>query len=81
MLACVHMCSWAWGGGNAKGKIDEIVEEGKAEVTSNKACIHESMCHTGNNVTPDTSQGNTVTRKAREGDPAVKISGNKVLFL
>ena len=35
----VRACSWAWGGGNAKGKIDEIVEEGKAEVTSNKVQI------------------------------------------
>ncbi|KAI0690371.1 hypothetical protein BC835DRAFT_1365040 [Cytidiella melzeri] len=49
--------SWAWGGGNAHGVVDEIVEEGKAEVTSKK--------------------GNTITRKPRDGDPAVKISGNK----
>ncbi|KAI0086040.1 hypothetical protein BDY19DRAFT_375934 [Irpex rosettiformis] len=49
--------SWAWGGGNAHGKVDEIIEEGKAEVTSKK--------------------GNTVSRNAKEGDPAVKISGNK----
>ena len=28
--------SWRWGGGNAEGKVAEIVEEGKAEVTSNK---------------------------------------------
>ncbi|KAJ3534155.1 hypothetical protein NM688_g7178 [Phlebia brevispora] len=46
--------SWKWGGGNASGTVSEVVEEGTAEVTSNK--------------------GNTVTRKAREGDPAVKIS-------
>jgi len=46
--------SWRWGGGEAKGKVAEIVEEGKAQVTSNK--------------------GNTVTRNAREGDPAVVIA-------
>ena len=28
--------SWRWGGGNAEGKVAEIVDEGKAEVTSNK---------------------------------------------
>ncbi|KAH9920984.1 hypothetical protein B0H21DRAFT_781640 [Amylocystis lapponica] len=55
--------SWRWGGGNATGQISEIVEEGKAQVTSNK--------------------GNTVTRNAQEGDPAVKISrnGNDVVKL
>ncbi|KAI0643422.1 hypothetical protein C8Q79DRAFT_978836 [Trametes meyenii] len=55
--------SWKWGGGNAEGEVAEIVEEGKAQVTSNK--------------------GNTVTRNAREGDPAVKISrkGNDVVKL
>jgi len=55
--------SWRWGGGNAEGKVAEIVEEGKAQVTSNK--------------------GNTVTRNARDGDPAVKIArkGNDVVKL
>ncbi|KAG0703395.1 hypothetical protein DFH29DRAFT_803547 [Suillus ampliporus] len=55
--------SWRWGGGNASGKVDEIVEEGQAKVTSNK--------------------GNTVTRIARAGDPAVKITrqGNDVVKL
>jgi len=55
--------SWRWGGGNASGKVADIVTEGKAEVTSNK--------------------GNTVTRNARDGDPAVKItrSGNDVVKL
>ncbi|KAI0773075.1 hypothetical protein BD413DRAFT_611990 [Trametes elegans] len=55
--------SWRWGGGNAEGEVAEIVEEGKAQVTSNK--------------------GNTVTRNARAGDPAVKIArdGNDVVKL
>ncbi|KIK38405.1 hypothetical protein CY34DRAFT_809366 [Suillus luteus UH-Slu-Lm8-n1] len=55
--------SWKWGAGNASGTVDEVVEEGKAQVTSNK--------------------GNTVTRIAKEGDPAVKISrqGNDVVKL
>jgi len=55
--------SWKWGGGHPSGKVAEIVEDGTAEVTSNK--------------------GNTVTRNAREGDPAVKItrSGNDVVKL
>ncbi|KAI8977739.1 hypothetical protein BD414DRAFT_388219, partial [Trametes punicea] len=64
--------SWRWGGGNAEGEIAEIVEHGKAEVTSNKAIF--AIDHT---------QGNTVTRNAREGDPAVKITrkGNDVVKL
>ncbi|PCH34881.1 hypothetical protein WOLCODRAFT_50401, partial [Wolfiporia cocos MD-104 SS10] len=55
--------SWRWGGGNPSGKVAEIVEEGKAEVTSDK--------------------GNTVSRNAREGDPAVRITrnGNDVVKL
>ncbi|CDO72041.1 hypothetical protein BN946_scf184943.g76 [Trametes cinnabarina] len=46
--------TWRWGGGTAEGEVAEIVEEGKAEVTSNK--------------------GNTITRNAKPGDPAVKIA-------
>ncbi|TBU23336.1 hypothetical protein BD311DRAFT_768684 [Dichomitus squalens] len=55
--------SWKWGGGNGHGKVDEIVEQGKAQVTSGK--------------------GNTVSRNARPGDPAVKITrdGNDVVKL
>ncbi|EIW52545.1 uncharacterized protein TRAVEDRAFT_40297 [Trametes versicolor FP-101664 SS1] len=55
--------SWRWGNGNVEGDIAEIVEEGKAQVTSNKR--------------------NTITRTAREGDPAVKITrkGNDVVKL
>ncbi|KAF8344009.1 uncharacterized protein EI90DRAFT_2902046 [Cantharellus anzutake] len=55
--------SWKWGRGNATGTVAEIVEEGKAQVTSNK--------------------GNTVTRHAKDGDPAVKIErkGNNVVKL
>ena len=51
----------------------EIVEEGKAQVTSNKVCrlavvrsLHGLHC--------GLPQGNTVTRIARDGDPAVKIT-------
>lgn len=33
------MIRWRWGGGNAEGKVAEVVEEGKAEVTSNKVRI------------------------------------------
>ena len=36
--------SWAWGGGNGKGKIEEIVEEGKAEVTSKKVDVLRLGC-------------------------------------
>ncbi|KAI0073993.1 hypothetical protein K474DRAFT_1665987 [Panus rudis PR-1116 ss-1] len=55
--------SWRWGGGNGHGTVSEIVEEGKAQVTSNK--------------------GHTVTRNAKDGDPAVKITrdGNDVVKL
>ncbi|KAH7910084.1 hypothetical protein BJ138DRAFT_1153766 [Hygrophoropsis aurantiaca] len=55
--------SWKWGSGNPSGTVEEIVEKGKAQVTSKK--------------------GNTVTRIAKEDDPAVKISrpGNDVVKL
>ncbi|KIK97827.1 hypothetical protein PAXRUDRAFT_135524, partial [Paxillus rubicundulus Ve08.2h10] len=49
--------SWNWGRGRPSGEVAEVVEEGKAEVTSSK--------------------GNTVTRNARDGDPAVKITRNR----
>ncbi|KIM76279.1 hypothetical protein PILCRDRAFT_12882 [Piloderma croceum F 1598] len=53
--------TWRWGKGTAGGKVDQIVEDGKAQVTSDK--------------------GNTITRIAREGDPAVRVSrkGNDVV--
>lgn len=76
VLGCVCMCRWAWGGGNGHGKVDEIVEEGKAEVTSTKVCL---MFLIRALLVMANMQGNTVSRNAKEGDPAVKISGNKVL--
>ncbi|EIN06528.1 hypothetical protein PUNSTDRAFT_136383 [Punctularia strigosozonata HHB-11173 SS5] len=59
--------SWKWGQGTASGKVAEIVEDGKAEVTSSK----------GNTVTrngrgPDdpavkiTRKGNDVVKLAHE---------------
>lgn len=36
-LTLIVLCrSWHWGAGNGHGKVAEIVEEGKAEVTSKK---------------------------------------------
>ena len=67
------MARWKWGAGTVEGKVAEIVEDGKAEVTSNKVC----RTRVNRNVTSHTpccAQGNTVTRNARDGDPAVKIS-------
>ncbi|KAF7981001.1 hypothetical protein HWV62_5257 [Athelia sp. TMB] len=53
--------SWKWGAGTVEGTIDEIVDDGKAQVTSNK--------------------GNTITRNAKEGDPAIKITRKGVRAL
>ena len=53
--------------------MDEIVEEGKAEVTSNKVSLY--VHHPGHSSLVLTSfEGNTITRTARGGDPAVKIT-------
>lgn len=70
--------SWKWGGGNAKGKVSEIVTEGKAEVTSNKVRRHR-FSHA---MMLTLIQGNTVSRNAKgEDDPAVKISRDGVSTL
>ena len=53
--------------------MDEIVEEGKAEVTSNKVSFYAH--YIGHSSFVLTSfKGNTITRNARDGDPAVKIT-------
>ena len=71
--------SWKWGGGNAKGKVAEIVTEGKAEVTSNKV-RRRNFSHAMLLLTA--MQGNTVSRNAKgEDDPAVKISRDGVSTL
>ncbi|KAG2346278.1 hypothetical protein BDR05DRAFT_959910 [Suillus weaverae] len=56
--------SWKWGGGNASGKVDEIVEEGKAEVTSNK----------GNTVTRIAREGDPAVKIGRQGNDVVKLA-------
>lgn len=72
---------WKWGGGQASGKVADIVEEGKAQVTSNKVSFG-TKCVLVNSWTLTSltvvSQGNTITRNAKEGDPAVKISRDGV---
>jgi len=72
---------WKWGGGHPSGKVDEIVEEGKAQVTSNK--VRDSKLRlrrwVADVMRPDgRAQGNTVSRNARDGDPAVKIKRDGV---
>ncbi|KAH9895658.1 hypothetical protein C8Q73DRAFT_445525 [Cubamyces lactineus] len=56
--------SWRWGGGNAEGDVAEIVEEGKAEVTSNK----------GNTVTRNARKGDPAVKITREGNDVVKLA-------
>ncbi|KAI0367087.1 hypothetical protein BV20DRAFT_950888 [Pilatotrama ljubarskyi] len=75
--------SWRWGGGNGTGKIAEIVEEGTAEVTSNKASYRNQIRCPSFALLTFKEQGHTVHRKARDGDPAVKITrkGNDVVKL
>lgn len=53
--------------------MSEIVKEGKAQVTSNKVC-RPSMVELLRHLHYGFLQGNTVTRIARDGDPAVKIT-------
>jgi hypothetical protein len=65
---------WKWGTSNVTGKVDEVVHDGQAQVQSNKVrtlvCAHiRDYANTAGRV----YQGNTITRYAREGDPAVKI--------
>ncbi|KAI0738266.1 hypothetical protein C8Q80DRAFT_1358236 [Daedaleopsis nitida] len=57
--------SWRWGGGNAEGKVAEIVEEGKAEVVSNK----------GNTVTRNARGADDPAVKiTRDGNDVVKLA-------
>ncbi|KAI0631400.1 hypothetical protein C8Q77DRAFT_1159198 [Trametes polyzona] len=56
--------SWRWGGGNAEGEVVEIVEEGRAEVTSNK----------GNTVTRIAREGDPAVKITRKGNDVVKLA-------
>jgi len=56
--------SWRWGSGNPSGKIAEIVEEGKAEVTSNK----------GNTVSRTAREGDPAVKIFRDGNDVVKLA-------
>lgn len=72
--------SWHWGAGNGHGKVAEIVEEGKAEVTSKKVCPWwmASLSFSIDTI----PKGNTVSRNARGADdPAVKITRDGVCNL
>lgn len=40
LTRCSTRRRWRWGNGNVEGDIAEIVEEGKAQVTSNKVSAH-----------------------------------------
>ncbi|KAL4248972.1 Hypervirulence associated protein TUDOR domain-containing protein [Abortiporus biennis] len=56
--------SWRWGGGNAKGKVAEVVEEGTAEVTSNK----------GNTVKRNARDGDPAVKISRDRNDVVKLA-------
>ncbi|KAI0656021.1 hypothetical protein C8Q70DRAFT_1056907 [Cubamyces menziesii] len=56
--------SWRWGGGNAEGVVAEVVEEGRAEVTSNK----------GNTVTRIAREGDPAVKITRKGNDVVKLA-------
>lgn len=76
-MSLTTYCSWKWGAGTVEGKIDEIVEDGKAQVTSNKVNIKHASRVLGRRceyMLTLTLQGNTITRNAKEGDPAIKIA-------
>ncbi|KIJ62445.1 hypothetical protein HYDPIDRAFT_114564 [Hydnomerulius pinastri MD-312] len=56
--------SWNWGSGHPTGKVAEVVEEGKAEVTSNK----------GNTVTRIAKEGDPAVKISRKGNDVVKLA-------
>ncbi|KAJ3718433.1 hypothetical protein C8R42DRAFT_703846 [Lentinula raphanica] len=57
--------SWNWGGGQPTGKVDEIVTDGKAEVTSNK----------GNTVTRNArGKDDPAVKISRQGNDVVKLA-------
>ncbi|KAH7886663.1 hypothetical protein F5I97DRAFT_1807316, partial [Phlebopus sp. FC_14] len=55
---------WKWGTSQPTGKVAEIVEEGKAQVTSNK----------GNTVTRNAREGDPAVKIARDGNDVVKLA-------
>ncbi|GJE90658.1 DUF2945 domain-containing protein [Phanerochaete sordida] len=59
--------SWKWGGGDGHGKVAEIVEEGTAEVTSNKGntVTRKARGHDDPAVVIERS-GNNVVKLAHE---------------
>ncbi|WVF72685.1 hypothetical protein IAT40_007503 [Kwoniella sp. CBS 6097] len=54
--------SWNWGSGQPSGKVAEIVEEGKAEVKSNK----------GNTISKNASEDDPAVVIERSGNNVVK---------
>ncbi|KAI0922337.1 hypothetical protein AcW1_003189 [Taiwanofungus camphoratus] len=56
--------SWRWGGGNPSGKVAEIVDDGKASVTSNK----------GNTVSRTAREGDPAVKITRKGNDVVKLA-------
>ncbi|KAL1941074.1 hypothetical protein VTO73DRAFT_7710 [Trametes versicolor] len=56
--------TWRWGNGNVEGDIAEIVEEGKAQVTSNK----------GNTITRTAREGDPAVKITRKGNDVVKLA-------
>ncbi|KZS95342.1 hypothetical protein SISNIDRAFT_484196 [Sistotremastrum niveocremeum HHB9708] len=56
--------SWKWGTSHPSGKIDEIVEEGKAQVTSNK----------GNTITRNAKPDDPAIKITRSGNDVVKLA-------
>ena len=70
----LRVIRWKWGSSNVTGKVDEVVYDGQAQVQSNKVRTLFVQL-SGIMLIPPRRvyQGNTITRYAREGDPAVKI--------
>ncbi|KAM5545737.1 hypothetical protein V8D89_000775 [Ganoderma adspersum] len=57
--------SWKWGAtGTAKGMVAEIIEEGKAQVTSDK----------GKTVSRNARPGDPAVKIARDGNDVVKLA-------
>ncbi|KIY74075.1 hypothetical protein CYLTODRAFT_364391 [Cylindrobasidium torrendii FP15055 ss-10] len=56
--------SWKWGSSQVTGKVAEVVEEGKAQVTSNK----------GNVITRNAREGDPAVKISRKGNDVVKLS-------
>ncbi|KAI9459820.1 hypothetical protein F5148DRAFT_983413 [Russula earlei] len=56
--------SWKWGSSSVTGKVDQVVQEGQAQVQSSK----------GNTIARTAREGDPAVKIAREGNDVVKLA-------